>query len=106
MRSKTDGIHANCAHRCVDVCYPIDAQDVGDYCANEITFVGLVDLSSSISYPKPVGDELHKQDCLMGDCSLRGINTLKIYPTKELLCVSRMMQWQQYAKVVIGQKDN
>ncbi len=106
MCSKTNGIHANCACRCVDVCYPIDVQDVGNCCANQITFARLVDLSSSIFCAKLVVDELHKQDCLMDDCSLCGINTLNIYPTKELLCISRMMQWQQYAKVVISQKDS
>ncbi len=42
----------------------------------------------------------------MGDYSSCGINTLKVCPTKELLCVSRMVQWQQYAKVIIGHKDN
>ncbi len=106
MHSKIDSIHANCAGRCVDVCYPIDVQDVGNCCANQITFARLVDLSNFIICPKPIGDKLHKQDCLMGDFSLCGINTLNIYATKKLLCVSRMMQWQQYAKVFIGQKDN
>ncbi len=34
MLSKIGIIHANCACRCVDVCCPIGAQDVGDYCVN------------------------------------------------------------------------
>jgi hypothetical protein len=42
----------------------------------------------------------------MGDCSSCGINTLKVCPTKELFCVSRMVQWQWYTKVVVGLKDN
>jgi hypothetical protein len=69
----------------------IDAQDVGDCYANQITFVGLVDLSSSIICPKPVGDEWYKQNCLMGDYSSCAINTIKVCPTKELLCVSKMV---------------
>jgi hypothetical protein len=56
--------------------------------------------------PKLVGVEWHKQDYLMGDCLSCGINTLKVYPTEELHCVSKMVQWQWYSKVVIGQKDN
>jgi len=88
MHSKISSIHANCACRCVDVYYPIYVQDVGDCYANQITFTGLVDLSSSILCPKPVGDEWHKRDCLMGDCLSYGINTLKVCPTEELLFVS------------------
>ncbi len=60
MCSKISSIHANCACRCVDVCCPIDAQDVGDCCANQITFARLANLSSSIICPKLVGDEWHK----------------------------------------------
>ncbi len=67
VHSETSGIHVNYACRCVDVCCPIDAQDVGDCCASQITFVGLVDLSSFILCPKRVGDEWYMQDCLMGD---------------------------------------
>ncbi len=100
MHSKIGDIHANCACRCVDVCYPIDVQDVGNYYANQIT--GLVDLSSPIFCPKPVSDEWHKQDCVMGDCSSCGINTLKVCPTEEFICVSRTVQWRQYAKIVVG----
>lgn len=91
MHSKTSGIHVNCACRCVDVCCPIDAQDVGNCYANQITFARLVDLSNSILCPKLVGDEWYKRNCLMGDYSSRGINTIKVYPTEELLCVSRMV---------------
>jgi hypothetical protein len=92
IRSKVGNIHANCACKCVDVGYPIDAQEVGNCYANQITFARLANLSSSIICPKLVGDDWHKQDCLMGDCSSCGINTLKVCPTKELLCVSRMVQ--------------
>jgi hypothetical protein len=42
----------------------------------------------------------------MGECSSRGINTLKVYPTKEVLCFKDDAQLRQYAKVVVGQKDN
>jgi hypothetical protein len=56
MHSKIGGIHANCACRCVDVCYPIDVQDVGNCYANQSTFTGPSDLSTSIFCPKPVGD--------------------------------------------------
>jgi hypothetical protein len=91
MHSKTSDIHANCACRCVDVCCPIDAQDVGNYCASQITFTRLVDLSSSIICPKQVGDEWCKWYCLMGDYSSCGINTIKVYPIEELLCVSKMV---------------
>jgi hypothetical protein len=76
----------------VDTCYPIDVQEASNYFANQITFAGLDDLYSSIICPKLVGDEWQKQNCLMGDCSSCGINTLKVCPTKELFCVSRMVQ--------------
>jgi hypothetical protein len=79
---------------------------VGDYCANQITFARLANLSGSIICPKPIGDEWHKQDCLMGDCSSCVFNTLKVCPTKELFFVLRMVQSQRYAKVVIGHKNN
>ncbi len=92
MQSKTSDTHANCACRCVDVGCPIDAQEMGDYCANQIAFARLANSFNFIFYPKLVGDEWHKLDCSMGDCSSCGINTLKVYPTKELLCVSRMVQ--------------
>ncbi len=91
MHSDISDIHANYACRCVDVCCPINAQDVGNCCASQITFAGLVDLSSSVLSPKPVGDEWYKRNCLTGDYSSCGINTIKVCPTEELLCVSRMV---------------
>jgi hypothetical protein len=44
----------------VHVGYPIDAQEVGNCYANQITFSGLANLSNFIFCPKLVGDEWHK----------------------------------------------
>jgi hypothetical protein len=41
----------------------------------------------------------------MGDCISCGIETLKVCPIKETKSI-KIFQWQQYAKVVVGQKDN
>ncbi len=91
MCSKTKGIHANCACNCVDVCCPIDVQDVTKCCASQITFLGSIKPRNSILCPNPSGDDQYKQSWLMGECSSCGINTLKVYPTKDVLFPSKMM---------------
>jgi hypothetical protein len=62
-------------------------------------------LWNSILCPKPKGDDWHKRDCLMGECNLCGIKTLKIYPNEQVQS-TQTMQWQRYVKVVVEQKDN
>jgi hypothetical protein len=83
MRSKNGSIHANCNCQYDGVCCPIGAE-VGECCAYELSFLGLTPLWSSILCPKPEGDDWHKCDCLMGECNLCGIKTLKICPTKQV----------------------
>jgi hypothetical protein len=91
---------------CVDVCCPSYAQNVDECCASRITFSRPIDLCSSILCPKPLGDDWHKQTCLLGECSSCGIKTLKVYPIKIISCASKIMKFRQYEKVVVGQKDN
>jgi hypothetical protein len=57
MCSKTKGIHANCGCSCVDVCCPIDAQDVTKCCASQITFLGLTKPCNFILCPNPSNDD-------------------------------------------------
>jgi hypothetical protein len=83
MRSKNGSTHANCNCRCEGVCCPIGVE-VGECCAYQLSFLQLTTLSNSILCPKLEGDDWHKCDCLMGECNLCGIKTLKIYPTKRV----------------------
>jgi hypothetical protein len=41
----------------------------------------------------------------MGDCITCGIEALKVCPIEETKNI-KTVQWQQYAKVVVGQKGN
>ncbi len=104
MLSKNGGMHANWNCWCDDVCCPIGLE-IGECCAYQLSFLGLTTLWNSILCPKPEGDDWHKRDCLMGECNLCGIKTLKIRPIKQVQS-TWTMQWQIYVKVVVGQKDN
>jgi hypothetical protein len=68
-------------------------------------FPGLTALWNSILCPKPKRDDWHKHACLMGECNLWRIKTLKIYPIEQVEN-TRILQWQRYVKIVVGQKDN
>lgn len=106
MHSKFGGLHSNCDYRCVGVCDPSSAdQNVGKCCANQISFSRLIELWTSIVCSKPSGHEWHKRECLMGDCLLCGIKTLKVYLIEEIRSTKKV-QRRKYAKVVVGEKEN
>ncbi len=75
--------HANCNCRCEGVCCPIGVE-VGECCAYQLSFPRLIALWNSSLCPKPKVDDWHKHDCLMGECNLCGIKTLKICPIEQV----------------------
>jgi hypothetical protein len=78
IHSKTGGLHANCDCRYV-VCCPLGVdQNVEECCAYQLSFSRLTNLWTSIVCSIVDGHEWHKRACLMGDCTLCGIGTLKV----------------------------
>jgi hypothetical protein len=53
---------------------------------------------------KPNGKDWHKRAYLMDDYISCGIETLKVCPIEETKSI-KIVQWQQYARVVARQKD-
>ncbi len=78
---------------------------MGECCANYASFSRLTNLWTAIVCPKANGQEWPKSSCLMVDCTLCGIKTLKLCPIEKIQN-TKIVQWQRYGKVVVGQKDN
>jgi hypothetical protein len=66
-------------------CEVCDSDEInGTYRAQSFTYSGITSLWHACVCPKPNGVEFHRQEYLLGDCSMYGVeNMLPLCPTEE-----------------------
>jgi hypothetical protein len=63
-------------------------------------FKRLIALWSSILCPKDEFETFHWRDCLVGECSNYGVETLKIFPFE--LILERLVVWCKISYITVG----
>jgi hypothetical protein len=83
-------------------CEVCDSDEInGTYRAQSFTYSGITSLWHACVCPKPNGVEFHRQEYLLGDCSMYGVeNMLPLCPIEKF--GEGIMSWTRFEKVKIG----
>jgi hypothetical protein len=101
LQKDLHGIHANCLCICNQVC--IESSNHGCMaCTSQ--FSGLIALWSSVLCPIRPLHLWHKRECLLGEYSHCGANTLKICPIE--LKSTDIVPWKSIGSEIVGQTED
>jgi hypothetical protein len=65
-------------------------------------YPGIIKFWEEVVCPKGLFDEWHCKKCLVGECLLCNVETLEFCPCKTDVNIATLMQWRQYAMIVVG----
>jgi hypothetical protein len=65
-------------------------------------YLCIIKLWEEVVCPKGLFDEWHCKKCLVGECLLCNVETLEFCPCKTDVNIATLMQWRQYAMIVVG----